>query len=81
MTRMIACRIQDNVFGGLPQAVERRLAELAGEFESEGHITAPAPPKVRSGARLVREWHGRTHTVNVVQAKLQANGVERTDSR
>jgi hypothetical protein len=36
MMRAIAYRIQENAFGGLPTAVEWRLAKPEGEFESEG---------------------------------------------
>ena len=74
MTRMIAYRIQENVFGSLPPAIERRLAKMAGELESKGRITAPAPPKMKSGARLVREWHGRTHAVSVVDSGFEYGG-------
>ena len=70
MMRAIAYRIQENAFGGLPTAVERRLAKLAGEFESKGCIAALPPPKVKPGARLVREWRSRTHVVSVVDGGL-----------
>ena len=53
MLRTVAYRIQENAFGGLPQSVERRLAKLAGEFESEGRIAPLPTPKLKSGARLV----------------------------
>lgn len=44
MIRVIAYRIQEGAFGGLPKAVERRLAKLTGAFKSEGRIAAPSPP-------------------------------------
>ena len=89
--RLIAYRIQEDVFGGLPQAVERRLAKLAVELETEGRITTPAPPRVKAGARSVRERHGRTHVVSVIDdggfeyegktyPSLTAIAVEITDS-
>ncbi len=74
MMRAIAYRIQENAFGGLPTVVERRLSKLAGEFESEGRIAAPPPPKVKSGARLVREWRSRTHVVSVVDGGFEYEG-------
>jgi Protein of unknown function (DUF2924) len=74
MMRVVAYRIQENAFGGLPQSVERRLAKLAGEFESDGRI-APLPmPKLKSGARLVREWRGRTHFVCVLDDGFEYEG-------
>ena len=74
MMRVIAYRIQENVFGGLPTALERRLAKLTGTFKSEGRIVAPPPPKVKPGARLVREWRGRTHVVSVVDGGFEYAG-------
>ena len=74
MIRMIAYRIQENAFGGLPNAVERRLAKLTGTFKSEGRIVAPSPPKVKPGARLIREWRGRTHVVSVVDGGFEYEG-------
>ncbi|MGH6799709.1 MAG: DUF2924 domain-containing protein [Roseiarcus sp.] len=74
MVRVIAYRIQENAFGGLPTAVERRLAKLMGTFKSEGRIVAPPPPKVKPGARLVREWRGRTHVVSVVEGGFEYEG-------
>jgi len=74
MMRVLAYRIQEDAFGGLSQAVERRLAKLAAEFETEGRIATPAPRRVKTGARLVREWHGRTHVVGVVDGGFEYEG-------
>jgi Protein of unknown function (DUF2924) len=63
MTRALAYRIQEIAFGGRSKATLRRLASLAAEFESDGRIATPAQPRINPGARLVREWHGRTHAV------------------
>ena len=50
--------------GGASAALSRRLAKLiAGTPISE----APAPRMLKSGARLVREWNGQTHTVEAVE--------------
>ncbi len=50
--------------GGTSAALSRRLAKLiAGTPISE----APAPRGLKSGARLVREWNGKTHTVEAVE--------------
>ncbi len=74
MMRVIAYRIQENVFGGLPIAIERRLAKLTGTFKIEGRIAAPPPPKVKPGTRLIREWRGRTHAVSVVEGGFEYEG-------
>ena len=74
MIRVIAYRIQETAFSGLPNAVERRLAKLTATFKSEGRIVAPSPRKVKLGARLIREWRGRTHVVSVVDGGFEYAG-------
>jgi len=74
MMRAIAFRLQETAHGGLSKATQRRLATLASGFEANG-IIAPAPaPRIKSGSRLVREWHGRTHTVNVTEDGFEFEG-------
>jgi len=74
MMRVIAYRIQEIAFGGLPTVVERRLAKLTDAFESQGRMIAPQLPKVKPGARLVRKWRGRTHVVSVVVGGFEYGG-------
>ena len=74
MMRAIAYRIQEIAFGGLSKATLRRLATLATEFESDGRIATPVKPRVKPGARLVREWHGRTHAVVVTEDGFEFEG-------
>ena len=47
---------------------------LAAEFETGGTIAPPPGPKIKPGSRLVREWHGRTHTVCVTQDGFEFQG-------
>jgi Protein of unknown function (DUF2924) len=72
--RALAYRIQEIAFGGLSKATLRRLASLAVEFESDGRITTPVQPRIKPGARLVREWHGRTHSVIVTEDGFEFEG-------
>jgi hypothetical protein len=65
MMRAIAYRLQEIAHGGRSKATQRRLATLSGEFDASGAIAAPPSPRIKPGSRLVREWHGRTHTVSV----------------
>jgi hypothetical protein len=74
MMRALAYRIQEIAFGGLSKATLRRLAALAAEFESDGRIATPAQPRIKPGARLVREWHGRTHAVVVTEEGFEFEG-------
>jgi len=74
MTRALAYRIQEIAFGGLSKATLRRLAGLAAEFETDGRIATQSQPRIKLGARLVREWHGRTHSVIASEEGFQFEG-------
>jgi hypothetical protein len=65
LVRAIAYRIQELRYGGLSKATSRKLAALVQARRSDGEIAAKSSPKIRAGARLVREWNGGTHTVTV----------------
>ena len=61
--RLLAQRIQERRLGGLSVLVRRELLRLAAGDQ------APSParprPQLTVGTRLVREWNGRTITVEV----------------
>ncbi len=65
LVRAVAYRIQELRYGGLSKATSRKLAALVHARQSDGEIAPEAAQKIRAGARLVREWNGRTHTVTV----------------
>jgi hypothetical protein len=65
LIRAIAYRIQELRYGGLSKTTRRKLAALANAPQSEGEIPPETVQKISTGARLVREWNGRTHTVTV----------------
>jgi hypothetical protein len=68
LQRSIAHRMQEEARGGLSAAVRRQLAAFARSLAANGKqpLTAPAA-KLKPGTTLVREWHGRTHTVIVLE--------------
>jgi hypothetical protein len=64
-----AWHLQSQAFGGLDPALRRRLQRQAKQGEvGTSHVSRAAglksPPP---GSRLVREWHGRTYTVDVLE--------------
>ena len=65
LVRALAYRIQELRQGGLSKATNRKLAALVQARRSDGEIVPEVAQKIRAGARLVREWNGRTHTVTV----------------
>ena len=67
LVRAVAYRVQELAHGGLLKATARKLATLAAEFGRDGQISVDARPQNKPGARLVREWRGRTHVVTVTE--------------
>ena len=63
----IAYRLQEIEHGGLGKATLRKLRTLAKTLRSTGRVGSTPSLSLKSGARLVREWHGRTHTVTVTE--------------
>ena len=74
MLRAIAYRLQEVSHGGMSKVTQRRLMTLTAEFETGGTIAPPPGPKIKPGSRLVREWHGRTHTVCVTDVGFEFQG-------
>lgn len=61
---LLASKLQERRFGPLPAAVRRELEQLAS---SAGQSGPSARQKIGPGARLVREWNGRTVVVEVTE--------------
>jgi hypothetical protein len=74
MMRAIAYRLQEFAHGGLSRITQRRLMTLGHELETAGRIAPPPGPRIKPGARLIREWHGRTHTVCVTDDGFEFEG-------
>ena len=61
LRRLLAHRLQEKRLGGLPAMVVRELERASAST----HVQVAAPTKitVSPGARLIREWNGRTIAV------------------
>lgn len=70
LLRGITYKIQENAFGGLSKAILRKLQTCAPTEALPAKNRRPRP-SFKPGTRLVREWHGITHTVVIL-----ADGVE-----
>ena len=66
LLRSIAHRLQEDALGGLPPAAKRRLASLDRGLAAKGEPAVAPAVRLKPGTTLVREWHGRTHTVLVL---------------
>lgn len=74
IVRALAYRLQERVHGGHSKAALRRLSNLVQELRAEGEVKAAPRPQFRPGARLVREWRARTHTVTVLENGFEYAG-------
>ncbi len=61
--------------GGPSAALSRRLAKLIGLIGRSPITETAAPRTLNAGARLVREWNGKTHTVEVIDGGYAWNGM------
>ena len=73
LIRTIAYRMQELAYGGL-STTQRKLAVLSKELKLKGAVVVTPNLSLRPGARLVREWHGRTHTVIVTENGFEYAG-------
>jgi len=61
MRRMLAFEVQARAMGGLPKGFTTKLERAAG-------VGAPKrSPAMQPGGRLLREWNGVTHVVDVTE--------------
>jgi len=63
-----AYNIQAKAFGGLKPETKRKLLKIAEENHAGSNktVSIPKSKKVTPGSRLVREWHGKTHIIEVL---------------
>jgi len=66
LTRAIAYRLQERVFGGLKPSTKRLLERLAASVASSQPLSLTAPTPASAGTVLMREWQGVTHEVTVL---------------
>ena len=67
-------RLQELEHGGLGKSTRRKLQTIAKSFRATGRVGSAPSLSLKPGARLVREWHGRTHTVTVTEDGFEYAG-------
>ena len=71
--RGLADKLQQRAHGGPTPALQRRLQVLAREFEKGARSFDPGGA-LKTGATLVRQWRGHTHTVLVREDGFEYEG-------
>lgn len=67
LTRAVAYRMQEKVHGGLSPATRRLLLRIAEAAKAGRTLPQKVPSKLKTGTRLLREWHGVTHEVTMLE--------------
>jgi hypothetical protein len=67
-------RLQENEHGGLGKSTRRKLQTVAKALRKTGRVGPLPSLNLKPGARLVREWHGRTHIVTVTEDGFEYAG-------
>ena len=65
LLRVLAQRLQEDALGGLAPEVQRRLDQLAARLERHPERDLLATPRAKPGTRLIRQWQGQVHLVEV----------------
>jgi hypothetical protein len=66
LTRAVAYRIQEQALGGLKSSTRRLLERLATDARSGRPLKLSPCAPASAGTVLVRDWHGITHEVKVL---------------
>ncbi len=66
-----AWRLQARANGGLKRATAKALIAIVKQQDIQ---SAASTKRLKSGARLVRDWHGVTHQVDVTEETFVWNG-------
>ena len=73
LIRAIAYRMQEKALGGLKPATSRFLEKVLQD-QVNGQKTSMSAVSIKPGTRLLREWHGVTHEVLVLEEAIMFNG-------
>jgi len=68
LRRFLATEVQTRRFGGLPRHIRTALAK------GSDHVPRPKCAALQPGGRLLREWNGITHVVDVTKDEFLWKG-------
>ena len=74
LIRAAAYQIQKEEHGGLSGAAKCRLRALAQKMGSEDSASFDLAPSLKPGAKLIREWRGRTYSVIALEDGFDFEG-------
>ena len=71
LRRFVAHRLQEAAYGGCSRQTARKLAAASSRETTGSEVSTGT---LKTGTTLVREWHGRTYTVRVLEDGLLYEG-------
>ncbi len=74
LIRGITYRIQERALGGLSKSLLRKIGNGQLDASVGGRRHAAPPVVIKAGTRLVRAWHGVTHTVLIHADSVEWRG-------
>ena len=73
LRRILAQKVQEEAYGGLPVVTRKLLNQLiAQSAKRNGKIVVPR--RIKPGSILVREWKGKTHRISVLNEGFAFEG-------
>jgi hypothetical protein len=70
----LSYRLQEIAHGGLGKATRRKLQTIAKALRTTGRVGPTPSLSLKPGARLVREWRGRRHTITITEDGFEYAG-------
>ena len=74
LRRGIAWRLQARVHGGLSTSTRNAVETARRRLERSGSVTPAREITIKPGTQLVREWHGKTYNVLVLNEGFEHEG-------
>lgn len=74
LRRGLAWRIQARVNGGLTTSTRKAIEKAQEQLARTGSFVSSRDIAIKAGTRLVREWHGRTYHVLVLDNGFEHEG-------
>ena len=70
----VAWKVQEKAYGGHSAVIKRRLSKLSESLDETDTVHQNRTAQLKPGAKLIREWHGRTHTVTALDDGFEWQG-------
>ena len=74
LRRGLAWRIQARINGGLTASTRKAIEKAQEQLARTGSVASPRDIAIKPGTRLVREWHGKTYHVLVLDNGFEHEG-------